>query len=156
MLYGNYFTLIRNHKPLLSIFGSLKHSCVYSKTSTKMNDNNLDNNFTIKYNRTDSMVHTDALSWLMIIHNKVPEDSVIVAVSLEPEITSVFESTVRALLVTFTMISEATASNSELQKVMRFHRTKLPKVCTDKRIQHFFQRRASLSELVRDCLIFMT
>ena len=36
------------------------------------------------------------------------------------------------------MIREVTASDPVLQKVMRFHRTKWPKVCTDKRIKPFF------------------
>ena len=45
------------------------------------------------------------------------------------------------------MIHEETASNLGLQKVMRFHCTKWTKVLTDKRIQLFFQHRASLSEV---------
>ena len=100
----------------------------------------MDYNFTLKYNRTDSIGHADELSRLITIQNKVPEDTVIVVVSLEPEITSVFASTRRALPVTSIMISEATSFDPVLQKVMCFHRTKWPKACTDKRIQPFFRR----------------
>ena len=154
MLYGRHFTLITDHKPLLSIFGSKKGIPVYTANRLqRWATTLLDYNFTIKYNRTDTIGHADALSRLMTVQNKVPEDSVIAAVSLEPEITSVFASTVRALPVTSTMIREATASDPVLQIVKRFHRTKWPKVCTDKRIQPFFQRRASLSE-VDECFLF--
>ena len=68
------------------------------------------------------------------------EDSVIATVSLEPEITSVFTSTVRLLPVTSTMICKATASYPVLRKMMCFHQSKWPKACTNKRIQPFFQR----------------
>ena len=51
------------------------------------------------------------------------------------------------------MIRDATASNPVLQKVIRLHRTRWSKICIDKRIQPFFQRRTSLSE-ADECLLF--
>ena len=154
MLYWRHFTLITDHKPLLSIFGSQKDILVYTANRLQRWTTTLvDNNFTIKYNRTNSICHADPLSKLIKIQNKVPEHSIIEAVSLEPEITSVFAATVSALPVTSTMTQEASVSDPLLQKLMRLHQTKWPKVCIDKRIQPFFLRRVSLSE-VDGCLSF--
>ena len=75
----------------------------------------LDYNFTIKYNRTDTIGHADALSSRLVsIQNKVSEDSVIAAVSLEPDITSVFAYTVRALPIDiWSHIFRSSASKSD-------------------------------------------
>ena len=95
MLYGGHFTLVTGHKPLLRIFGSRKGIPVYTANCLqRWNTTLLGYNFTMKYNRADKISPTDALSRLVTIQ-KVPEDSVVVAVSLEPEITSIFASTVK-------------------------------------------------------------
>ena len=91
MLYKHYFILITDHKPLLNILVPKKGismdttNCLQRWATTL-----LDDNFTIKYKKCDIIGHADALSRLMTIQNKVPEDSIIAVVSLEPEITSLF------------------------------------------------------------------
>ena len=149
MLYGRHFTLIKDHKHLLSFFGSKKGIPVYTA-------NRLQRWATLLLSITKliqfvTLMHYHLSSW----QNQIMyQRTVIAAVSLKPEITSVFASTVRALPVTSTMIREATASEPGLRKVMRFYRTKWPKVFIEKRIQHFFQRLTSLSE-VDECLLFI-
>ncbi|GAA47926.1 hypothetical protein CLF_100974 [Clonorchis sinensis] len=51
------------------------------------------------------------------------------------------------------MVRGATARDPLLQKVLHFHRTHWPAVCSDKQLQPFYQRRSSLSE-VDGCLLF--
>ena len=133
MLYGRYFTLTTDNKSLLIIFRTKESIPVYTANSLlRRTITLLDDNFTIKYKRIHSICLSGALSGLMTIQNNLPDDSVIVAVFLEPDITWVFRSTVRALPVTLIMVCEATPFDVVPQKVMRFYRTKWPNVFTNK------------------------
>lgn len=60
----------------------------------------LDYDFTIKYRSTNSIGHADVLSRLMNAHHKPLGDSIVAAVSVEPEIVSVLTTTVRVLPLT--------------------------------------------------------
>ena len=61
MLYGPNFTLITDHKPL-SIFGYKKGIPVYTANRLqRWASTLLDDNFIVKYNRTDIIGHADAL-----------------------------------------------------------------------------------------------
>ena len=80
---------------------------------------------------------------------KVPEDRVIAAISVEPEVILGLVSTVRALSVTSEMIKEPTAADPILQEVLHFHSTSWPNICTDQKLQPFFQWRSSLSKTNR-------
>ena len=66
MFYGRHFTLITNHKPLISIFGSKKGIPVYTanrlqRWATML----LDYNFSIKYQPGSKIDQVDALSRLI-------------------------------------------------------------------------------------------
>ena len=112
MVYGRHFTLVTDHKPLVSIFGSKKGIPVYTANRLqRWATTLLDYDFSIKYLSTNSIGHADALSKLKNTHQKQPEDSVVAAISLEPEISSMLTATVRELPVTSHMIKEATASD---------------------------------------------
>ena len=142
-----HFTLITDHKPLISIFGSKKGIPVYTanrlqRWATML----LDYNFSIKYQPGSKTGQADALSKLISSNQKAPEDRVIAAISVEPEVISGFVSTVRAQPVTSEMIKEATAADPTLQKALHFHSTSWPNICTDQKLQPFFQRRSSISE----------
>ena len=139
MLYGRHFTLITDRKPLISIFGSKKGIPVYAvnrlqRWATIL----LDCNFSIKYQLGSKIGQTDALSRLISSNQKAPENRVIAAISVEPEVISGLVSTVRALPVTSEMIKEATAADPILQKVLHFHSTSRPNICTDQKLQPFF------------------
>ena len=91
------------------------------------------------------------LKMVVIYHKeKGSDDSVNAVLSLEPEITSMFISTVTIISI---MILETTIPDLVPQTVMRFHHTKWPKIYTDKRTEPFFLRQASLLE-VNGCLLF--
>ena len=107
----------------------------------------LDYDFSIKYLSTNSIGQADALSRLIDTHQKQPEDSVVTAISLEPEISSMLTATVRELPVTSHMIKEATASDPLLQEVISYHHTRWPTVYPNKQLLPFYQRKSSLSEV---------
>ena len=147
-VYGRHFTLIPDHKPLVSIFGSKKGIPVYAANRLqRWATTLLDYDFSIKYLSTNSMGHADALSRLINTHRKQPEDSVVAAISLEPEISSMLTATVRERPDTSHMIKEATASDPLLQEIISYHRTSWPTVIPNKQLQPFFQRKSSLSEV---------
>ena len=109
MAYGRHFTLVTDHKPLVSIFGSKKGIPVYTANRLQRWATTLmDYDFSIKYLSINSIGHADALSRLINTHQKQPEDSVVAAIFLEPEISSMLTATVRELPVTSHMIKKAT------------------------------------------------
>ena len=154
MLYGREFSLITDHKPLISIFGSKKGIPVCTANRLqRWATTLLGYNFKIRYLSTDKIGHADALSRLISSQRKSTEDIVISTVSVEPDILAVFATTVRALPVTAKMIQEATSSDPVLQKVLDYNCTKWPTKITDTKLQAFHRRQSSLS-VVEGCLLF--
>ena len=149
MVYGCHFTLVTDHKPLVSIFGSKIGIPVYTANRLQWWATTLlDYDFLIKYLSTNLIGHANALSRLIInTHQKQPEDSVVATISLEPEISSMLTATVRELPVTSHIIKEDTASDPLLQEVISYHCTRWPTVSPNKQLLPFFQRKSSLSEV---------
>ena len=147
MVYGRHFTLVTDHKPLVSISGSKKGIPVYTANRLqRWTTTLLDYDFSIKYLSTYSIGQADTLSRLINKHQKQPEDSVVPVISLEPEISSMLTATVRELPVTSHMIKEATASDPQLQEVIYYHRTRWPTVSPNKQLLPFYQQKSSLFE----------
>ena len=148
MVYGRHFTLVTDHKPLISIFGSKKGIPMYTANRLqRWTTTLLDYDFSIKYLSTNSIGHADALSRLINTHQKQPEDSVVAAISSEPNISSMLTATVRELPVTSHMIKKATASDPLLQEVICYHCTGWPTVSPNKQLLPFFQQKSSLFEV---------
>lgn len=130
MSYGH-----TDYKPLVSIFSSKKDIPVYRNNCLqRWVTMLLDYNLSIKYQSSKNIGQAEALSRLISLNRKIPEDIVVAAVAVEPEIVSALVATVRALLVTPEM-------------VLRFHSTNWPTMCADRQLQPFFQRGSSLSEV---------
>lgn len=86
VLYGHHFILITDYKPLVSIFSSKKDIPVYRTNClqgwvTML----LDYNFFIKYQSSKNTGQAEALSRLISLNRKIPEDIVLAAVAVEPE-----------------------------------------------------------------------
>ena len=155
MLYGRHFTILTDHKPLLSIFGSKKGIPVYTANRLqRWAIMLLGYDFSIKYQSTESIGQADALSRLIESQRQKPEDSVVASIFVEPEIHHVLATSIRALPITSTMIRQETAMDVLLQEVVRYHRSHWPSHCSNPAILPFFKRRSSLSE-VDECLLFL-
>ena len=94
----------------------------------------IDYNFSIKYQPSSKIGQADALSRIISSNQKAAEDRVIAAILVEPEVISGLVSTVRALPDSAEIIKEATAADSILQKVLHFHSTSRPNICTDQKL----------------------
>ena len=82
MVYGRHFTLVTDHKHLVSIFRSKKGIPVYTANRLqRWATTLLDYDFSIKYLSTNSIGHADALSRLINTHQKQPDNSVVAAIS---------------------------------------------------------------------------
>ena len=154
-IYGRRFTLLTDHKPLLSIFGSKKGIPVHSANRLqRWALVLLGHDFDIQYRQTDSFGQADALSRLISNHATVNEDSVVAAIlSPDDPASIVLSNAVRALPVTAADIQKATRTDPTLWKAINFTRTKWPSTKFEGDIKHLANRRESLC-VVNDCLMF--
>ena len=154
-IYGRRFTLLTDHKPLLSIFGSKKGIPVHSANRLqRWALVLLGYDFDIQYRQTDSFGQADALSRLISNHTTVNEDSVVAAIlSPDDPASIVLSNAVRALPVTAADVQKATRTDPTLWKAINFTRTKWPSTKFEGDIKHLANRRESLC-VVNDCLMF--
>lgn len=154
LVYGRKFTLLTDHKPLLSIFGS--------KTGIPAHSANrlqrwalilLGYDFDIQYRRTETFGQADALSRLISDYPTSEEEAVIAAVSTEDYAAVQFASAVRALPVTSADVQRATDDDSVLQEAIEFVADGWPTRNLDGDIKQLFHRRSSLC-VVNRCLMF--
>ncbi|CAH8550749.1 unnamed protein product [Dicrocoelium dendriticum] len=154
MLYGRRFTLLTDHKPLLTIFGSKKGIPVY--TANRLQRwalTLLAYDFDISYQSTTSIGQADALSRLIGPHKQNQEDTVIASVEAESDIAFIINDVSNNLPVTSDAVRHATLQDPLLKQVAYFQRSKWPTTCKSAELQQFYQRSHSLS-IVNDCILF--
>lgn len=118
-LYGREFTLLTDHRPLLSIFGNKKG--IPAHTANRLQRwalMLLGYDFKIEYRSTHAIGQADALSRL-IPQRKTSSDEDIVIANVEVETSAEFEETLERLPVTMKDIATATVSDFSLPVVKR-------------------------------------
>ena len=149
MLFGHRSTLMTNHKPLLSIFGSEKRIPVYSASRLQRWTIILFGyDFDIQYRKTTEFGQADALSRLISSQSVPDDDTVIVAINIEVALTDC----IRTIPMTRVEIKRETQRDTMIQKVSKFFRHAWTSDLTGY-LQQFKQRRDSLS-VIDEYLMF--
>lgn len=157
-LFGRNFTLVTDHKPLLSIFGSKNGIPVYSANRLQRWALILTTyDFNIQYTSSTEIGTADMLSRLIDTSRVNDEDYIIARLQFEDELNEQIEETIGTLPVSREMIEKATRSDKTLRSVARYIRTDWPDVKQqaqeDSEVYQFYSRRRSLS-IINDCIMF--
>nr|VZI07167.1 unnamed protein product [Spirometra erinaceieuropaei] len=124
MLYGRHFTLLTDHKPLLSIFGSKKGIPVYSAGRLqRWPIIRLGYDLDIRYCRTTDFGQADALSLLISNQQEPEEDTVIAASSIEDDVRGQLSDSIRGIPVTAADIRHATEQDPVLRQAITYVQT---------------------------------
>ena len=154
-IYGRKFTLITDHKPLLVIFGSTKGIAAHAANRIQRWQLIMRAYyFDIEYTKTTDFGYVDVLSRL--IESRPPEeDYVIACVQLEELCTLELNEAVQRFPITLDQIAKATASCTQLQKVMEYMQVGWPSTTKDleRDVTEFFRIREHLS-VVNSCLLY--
>ncbi|BHF62224.1 hypothetical protein SprV_0200520500 [Sparganum proliferum] len=154
LLYGRHFTLLMDHKPLLSIFGSKKGIPVYSASRLqRWATILLGYDFNIRYCRTTDFGQADALSRLISNQQEPEEDTVIAAISIEDDVRRQLSDAIRGIPVTAADIRRATEQDPVLRQAITYVQTCWPTTALAGVLRQLFLRRSSLS-VVDSCLMF--
>nr|VZI26728.1 unnamed protein product [Spirometra erinaceieuropaei] len=154
LLYGRHFTLLTDHKPLLSILGSKKGIPVYSASRLqRWATILLGYDFDIRYCRTTDFGQADALSRLISNQQEPEEDTVITAISIEDDVRRQLSDAIRGIPVTAADIRHATEQDPVLRQAITYVQTCWPTTALAGDLRQLFLRRASLS-VVDSCLMF--
>ncbi|BHF63607.1 hypothetical protein SprV_0200660100 [Sparganum proliferum] len=152
--YGRHFTLLTDHKPLLSIFGSKKGIPVYSASGLqRWATILLGYDFDIRYCRTTDFGQADALSRLISNQQEPEEDTVIAAISIEDDVRRQLSDAIQGIPVTAADIRHATEQDPVLRQAITYVQTCRPTTALAGDLRQLFLRRASLS-VVDSCLMF--
>ena len=154
LIYGRRFTLLTDHKPLLSVFGSKKGLPIHSANRLqRWGTILLGYDFEIQYRRTSEFGQADALSRLIHSHPREDEDTVIAATTCEDVSFRELGEAIRALPVTATDIQQATQEDELLSQVIDYVRDGWPATSFTGDLQQLYLRRDTLS-VINNCLMF--
>ncbi|BHF72217.1 hypothetical protein SprV_0401528100 [Sparganum proliferum] len=154
LLYGRHFTLLTDHKPLLSIFGPKKGIPVYAASRLqRWATILLGYDFDIRYCHTTDFGQAVALSRLISNQREPEEDIVIAAISIEDDVRRQLSDAIRGIPVTAADIRHATEQDPVLRQAIIYVQTCWPTTALAGDLRQLFFRRASLS-VVDSCLMF--
>ncbi|CAH8601572.1 unnamed protein product [Schistosoma rodhaini] len=154
MIYGRRFTLLTDHKPLLSIFGS--KSGIPAYTANRLQRwaiTLLAYDFRILYKSTEKFGQADVLSRLIANQKQESEDSIIATISLEEDIHQILQVAIKATPLSAEDIRRYTQEDGELKRIISYLEHGWPSHIDNKNIEQYAHRRNSLS-LVDGCLMF--
>jgi transposase InsO family protein len=155
-IYGRHFTLLTDHRPLLSIFGSKKGIPVHSANRLqRWAAALLAYDFKIEYRKSTEFGQADALSRLISAQAAADEDIVVAALQADFDV-NLLTST---LPVTFEKTREAAQQDAVLGLVMKYIKEGWPDISTLRQhpdrtqLEGFHRRRESLT-IEQGCIMF--
>lgn len=157
-IYGRRFTLVTDHKPLLSIFGSKNGIPVYTANRLQRWALTLATyDFDISYMSTKDFGTADILSRLIASNRTDDEDYVIACLHLEEEITDQIEEIIDVLPITRKIIETETQRDQNLRVIIQYLKSEWPnskaEIPDDDELAQFYNRRGSLS-FASGCVMF--
>ncbi|CAH8569735.1 unnamed protein product [Schistosoma turkestanicum] len=153
MIYGRPFTLLTDHKPLLSIFGAKSGIPVHTANRLqRWTIMLLAYDFKIRYKSTMTFGHADVLSRLIATQKFENEDVIIATVSLEDDIHHILQTSIQATPLSAMDVKSTTRTDEELQTIIRYLLCGWPPHLNATERQ-YFHRRDALA-VVDDCLMF--
>ncbi|KAA3674010.1 uncharacterized protein DEA37_0012162 [Paragonimus westermani] len=152
LLYGRHFSLLNDHKPLLSIFGSKEGILIYPASPLRRCATIL-LGYDFDYRRSDHFGQADGLSRLISNHHVSEEDAVVATLTMEDDVRRQLTDAIRGIPVTVVDIRRATAMDPNLKQVMTYVRTKWPTAPPTGEINQFYRRCDSLT-IVDSCIMF--
>nr|VZI52019.1 unnamed protein product [Spirometra erinaceieuropaei] len=124
LLYGRHFTLLTDHKPLLSMFGSKKDTPIYSASRLqRWATILLDCDFDIRYRCSTDFGQADALPRLISNQQEAEEDTVIVAIPIEDDVRRRLSHSIRGIPVNVADIRRATEQDPVLRQAITYVQT---------------------------------
>nr|VZI47198.1 unnamed protein product [Spirometra erinaceieuropaei] len=153
LLYGRHFTLLTDHKPLMSILGSNKGILVYSASRLQQWATILlGYDFDIRRCRTPDSCQAEALPGLISNQQEPEEDTLIADISTEDDVRRQLSDVISGIPVTAADIRRATEQDPVLRQSIIYVQTCWPTTAPAGDLCHLF-RRASVS-VVDSCLMF--
>lgn len=155
--FGRKFTLLTDHRPLLTIFGSTKG--IPAHTANRLQRWALillSYDFDIKYIGTTEFGHADILSRLIADRPKQNENLVIASIKMENEIQQIITDDINsALPVSFNDIGRESKNDPTLQEVAKYIINGWPhkSAIKSREVLKYYNFKDSLS-LIKNCLIF--
>ncbi|XP_065074578.1 uncharacterized protein K02A2.6-like [Ochlerotatus camptorhynchus] len=155
-LVGRRFTLLTDHNPLLSIFGSKKGIPLHTANRLQRWALMLLNyDFDIRHVSTNDFGCADMLSRLIGRSKQQEEEYIVAAISLEKDMVSIIQNTIEQVPVSFADIKSATQADEPLQAVLQFIREDWPndaQSVEDPEIRVYFNRVVVPSKFRRQIL----
>jgi hypothetical protein len=155
-IYGQHFTLLTDHGPLLSIFGNRKGIPVHSANRLQCWAATLRGyDFRIEYRKSTDFGQADAPSRLISAHS-APDEEVVVA-ALQDEFD--MDALTSYLPVTFDKLRSITENDALLQTVKKFIKSHWPDLrllrqhADWSQLEGFYRRRESLT-IEQGCVLF--
>ncbi|XP_011684290.1 PREDICTED: uncharacterized protein K02A2.6-like [Wasmannia auropunctata] len=155
-IYGRRFTLLTDHKPLISIFGSKEGIPTY--TASRLQRYALTllvYDFDIKYVNTDSFGYADVVSRLIAQQPKEDEDVIIAAVHDTKDQCFAIDSA-KTLPIKFEDIRNASRQCPTLIRIVQFIKEGWPqksRQIRDPEVAKFFNQRNQL-DIIQSCIFW--
>jgi len=155
-IYGRNFTLLTDHRPLLSIFGNRKGIPVHSANRLQRRAATLlGYDFTIEYQKSAHFGQADALSRLISAQSAQDEEVVIAALQAEFDM----DMLTSCIPVTFDKLRSITEKDALLQTVKEFIKSRWPDLSLLRQhadwsqLESFYRRREALT-IEQGCVLF--